>query len=75
MSTAFDDALRVLIFTGAGIARFSAGDLKQRDGMTDGQWRHSTSSPKGLSGGQGFSATGDRAAVEGRAHGERVAAN
>ena len=37
---AFDDALRVLIFTGAGERAFSAGgDLKQRDGMTDGQWR------------------------------------
>jgi enoyl-CoA hydratase/carnithine racemase len=37
---AFDDALRVLIFTGAGESAFSAGgDLKQRDGMTDGQWR------------------------------------
>lgn len=37
---AFDDALRVLIFTGAGERAFSSGgDLKQRDGMTDGQWR------------------------------------
>ena len=37
---AFDDALRVLVVTGAGDRAFSTGgDLKQRDGMTDHQWR------------------------------------
>jgi enoyl-CoA hydratase len=37
---AFDDSLRVLIFSGAGARAFSTGgDLKQRDGMTDAAWR------------------------------------
>jgi enoyl-CoA hydratase len=37
---AFDDGLRVLVVTGAGERAFSTGgDLKQRDGMTDHQWR------------------------------------
>ena len=37
---AYDDGLRVLVVTGAGERAFSTGgDLKQRDGMTDHQWR------------------------------------
>jgi len=37
---AFDDSLRVLIFSGAGERAFcTGGDLKQRNGMTDAAWR------------------------------------
>jgi enoyl-CoA hydratase len=37
---AFDEALRVLVVAGAGTRAFSTGgDLKQRNGMTDAQWR------------------------------------
>jgi enoyl-CoA hydratase len=37
---AFDDSLRVLIFSGAGDRAFcTGGDLKQRNGMTDAAWR------------------------------------
>ncbi len=37
---AFDDGLRVLIFSGAGDRAFcTGGDLKQRNGMTDAAWR------------------------------------
>jgi len=37
---AFDDTLRVLIFSGAGEHAFCAGgDLKQREGMSDAAWR------------------------------------
>jgi enoyl-CoA hydratase len=35
------EALRCVVFTGAGDKAFSAGgDLKERDGMSDEQWRH-----------------------------------
>ena len=37
---AFDDSLRVLIFSGAGDRAFcTGGDLKQRNDMTDAAWR------------------------------------
>ncbi|WP_010530093.1 enoyl-CoA hydratase/isomerase family protein [Lentibacillus jeotgali] len=39
--SAYNDKLRCIIITGAGNKAFSAGgDLKERNGMTDWEWRH-----------------------------------